>query len=49
VVGVVAKSTLAKLVQRLYIPETGRVLVDGVDLAIVSVSWLGRAPATADP
>jgi ATP-binding cassette, subfamily B, bacterial HlyB/CyaB len=29
-------------VQRLYIPESGRVLVDGVDLAAVDVSWLRR-------
>src|SRR5207245_2977315 len=27
------KSTLATLVQRLYVPESGRLLVDGVDLA----------------
>jgi subfamily B ATP-binding cassette protein HlyB/CyaB len=37
-----SKSTLAKLVQRLYVPETGRVLVDGVDLAMVDVTWLRR-------
>ena len=36
------KSTLAKLVQRLHVPESGRVLVDGVDLAMVDVAWLRR-------
>jgi len=36
------KSTLTKLAQRLYVPETGRVLVDGVDLAQVDPSWLRR-------
>jgi ATP-binding cassette, subfamily B, bacterial HlyB/CyaB len=36
------KSTLAKLTQRLYIPESGRVLVDGVDLTVVDTSWLRR-------
>jgi subfamily B ATP-binding cassette protein HlyB/CyaB len=36
------KSTFAKLVQRLYVPESGRVLVDGADLAMVDVSWLRR-------
>ena len=30
-----ASRTLTKLVQRLYVPESGRVLVDGVDLAMV--------------
>ena len=28
--------------QRLYVPETGRVLVDGTDLALVDTSWLRR-------
>jgi ATP-binding cassette, subfamily B, bacterial HlyB/CyaB len=36
------KSTLAKLAQRLYVPESGRILIDGVDLAMVDVSWLRR-------
>jgi ATP-binding cassette, subfamily B, bacterial HlyB/CyaB len=36
------KSTLAKLAQRLYVPESGRVLVDGVDVAQVDPSWLRR-------
>lgn len=36
------KSTLAKMVQRFYIPQTGRVKIDGVDLALVDTSWLRR-------
>ena len=36
------KSTLARLVQRLHVPSSGRVLVDGVDLAMVDVTWLRR-------
>jgi ATP-binding cassette, subfamily B, bacterial HlyB/CyaB len=36
------KSTLTKLTQRLYVPESGRVLVDGVDLAMIDPSWLRR-------
>jgi len=47
VVGIVGssgsgKSTFAKLAQRLYVPEKGRVLVDGVDLSLIDVSWLRR-------
>jgi subfamily B ATP-binding cassette protein HlyB/CyaB len=45
VVGIVGrsgsgKSTLARLVQRLHVPDSGRVRIDGVDLAMVDVTWL---------
>lgn len=36
------KSTIAKLIQRLYVPERGRILVDGVDVAQVDPAWLRR-------
>ncbi|OQW37827.1 MAG: peptidase C39 [Nitrospira sp. SG-bin1] len=36
------KSTIAKLLQRLYVPEHGRILVDGVDVAQVDPAWLRR-------
>lgn len=36
------KTTLAKLLQRLYVPVRGRVLVDGVDLSMADASWLRR-------
>jgi subfamily B ATP-binding cassette protein HlyB/CyaB len=36
------KSTIAKLIQRLYVPERGRILVDRVDLAQVDPAWLRR-------
>jgi subfamily B ATP-binding cassette protein HlyB/CyaB len=36
------KSTFAKLIQRLYTPVGGRVLVDGVDLAMADPRWLRR-------
>lgn len=47
VVGIVGpsgsgKSTFSKLIQRLYVPESGRVLVDGVDVAQVDPAWLRR-------
>jgi len=47
VVGIVGpsgsgKSTIAKLAQRLYQPEAGRVLIDGVDTAVLDPSWLRR-------
>lgn len=36
------KSTLTKLAQRLYVPDQGKVLIDGVDLALVDPAWLRR-------
>jgi len=36
------KSTIAKLMQRLYLPESGRVMIDGIDLAMVDPAWLRR-------
>lgn len=36
------KSRLTRLLQRLYVPERGRVLVDGTDLALVDASSLRR-------
>jgi subfamily B ATP-binding cassette protein HlyB/CyaB len=36
------KSTFVKLVQRLFVPETGRVIVDGTDLTLADPTWLRR-------
>ena len=36
------KSTLTKLVQRLHMPELGRVLIDDLDLSLVDPAWLRR-------
>jgi subfamily B ATP-binding cassette protein HlyB/CyaB len=36
------KSTIAKLIQRLHVPEKGRVLIDGLDVAQVDPTWLRR-------
>jgi subfamily B ATP-binding cassette protein HlyB/CyaB len=36
------KSTVTKLVQRLYVPEKGRVLIDGMDIALADASSLRR-------
>lgn len=47
VVGIVGrsgsgKSTIAKLIQRMYVPQSGCVRVDDVDLAQLDPSWLRR-------
>ncbi|AOT08177.1 type I secretion system permease/ATPase [Pseudoalteromonas luteoviolacea] len=34
------KSSLTKLIQRLYLPQAGRVLVDGVDTTLINPDWL---------
>ncbi len=36
------KSSLVKLVQRLYSPQAGQVMLDGVDIAQIDPSWLRR-------
>ncbi|MFO0773692.1 MAG: type I secretion system permease/ATPase [Nitrospiraceae bacterium] len=36
------KSTITKLIQRLYVPERGRILVDDIDLAQIEPAWLRR-------
>ena len=36
------KSTFAKLVQRLYTPEGGRLLVDGIDISLIDAAQLRR-------
>ena len=36
------KSTITKLIQRLYIPENGKVLIDGMDISTVDTAWLRR-------
>jgi subfamily B ATP-binding cassette protein HlyB/CyaB len=36
------KSTLTKLLQRLYVPEHGTVRIDGIDVALADPAWLRR-------
>src|SRR5262249_42994195 len=36
------KSTLTKLIQRFFVPEVGRVLIDGMDIALLDPGWLRR-------
>lgn len=47
VVGIVGpsgsgKSSLTKLVQRLYLPVSGQILIDGIDISQVDPAWLRR-------
>ena len=36
------KSTISKLIQRLYIPEAGKITVDGLDISLADPYWLRR-------
>jgi len=36
------KTTLTRLIQRLYTPGAGRILIDGMDLNLVDTAWLRR-------
>ncbi|MES2951815.1 MAG: type I secretion system permease/ATPase [Pseudomonadota bacterium] len=36
------KTTLTRLIQRLYTPDSGRILIDGMDLNLMGTAWLRR-------
>ncbi len=36
------KSTVSKLIQRMYLPQDGKILVDGIDIATADPVWLRR-------
>ena len=45
IVGVVGrsgsgKSTISKLIQRLYLPESGKISIDGMDISLVNPAML---------
>lgn len=51
VVGIVGrsgsgKSTITKLVQHLYSPDSGRLTIDGIDMSTIDISWLRRQIGT---
>lgn len=39
------KSSIVKLIQRFYLPRSGRVLIDGKDVGLYDIPWLRRRVA----